>query len=78
MNRSCISQIRTSLSPLIGQPLHKITRAADTVCLHLGGLIEKRCAVRGEECWRFFRHGEADHLAITGQGLAVDAMEESD
>lgn len=191
MTTENLNQIRETLSTLIGQPLHKITRAADTICLHLGGLIEKRCAVRGEdgrftvssamvgeyalhvsscfrlscgktivaaksdlyqpsaaaraefgeelpeeydydtignnrldeiifsslsdldgcivqkiivrrfgdlrivfsngfemelivdlsggeECWRFFRHGDADHLVITGQGLAVDAMEDSD
>jgi len=191
MTAENLNQIRDTLFPLIGQPLHKITRAADTICLHLGNLIEKRCAVRGEdgrftvssamvgeyalhigscfrlscgknivaaksdlyqpsaaaraefgeelpeeydydvighnrldeiissaltdltgfivhriivrrlgdlriifsngfeleiivdlsggeECWRFFRHGDADHLVVTGQGLAVDVMEESD
>lgn len=26
----------------------------------------------GEECWRFFKHGDDEHLVMTGQGLAVD------
>lgn len=191
MTTKNLHQIREALSPLIGQPLLKITRAADTICLHLGNLIEKRCAVRGadgcftvapalvgeyalhviccfrlscgtsivaaksdlyqpsaaaraefgeelpeeydydvighnrldeiissaltdltdfiiqkiivrrfgdlriifsngfelevivdlsggEECWRFFKHGDEDHLIITGHGLAVDETEETD
>ena len=32
----------------------------------------------GGECWRFFKHGDGDHLIITGQGLAVDETEETD
>ena len=26
----------------------------------------------GEECWRFFKHGDEKHLVVTGQGLAAD------
>lgn len=45
----CINHVRGEIAPLIGLPLQKITRAADMLCLHFGQLIEKRCAVRGED-----------------------------
>lgn len=38
-----------ALSVLIGQPLRKITRAADTLCLQFGQMVEKKAPVRGED-----------------------------
>ena len=49
MDKEHIRKIEEALSVLKGQPLRRISRAADTVCFQFGQMVEKRAAVRDEQ-----------------------------